>query len=264
MERYPVDPVRLDCRRTMGPVTIDGRLSEDAWKRAQWSEPFVDIVTGEAAWFVTRCAFLWDDEALYVGMHAEETDIRADLRERDSKVWFDNDLEIFIAGKDAYYEFEVNAFGTIYEVFWIWNEHVQPGGRYHGLPEFDPARHPLLMLDGVGGHVHPRGERHGFLDWDYPGLEHAVHLDGVVNSLQGMDRAWSLEVKLPWKGLQPLADGRSLPPLDGDIWRMDCSRFQKVTRDGTPLDPSAGWCLNRHGHYDSHIPEAFPYITFRR
>jgi hypothetical protein len=28
------------------------------------------------------------------------------------------------------------------------------------------------------------------------------------------------------------------------------------------LDPCAGWTWNRHGHYDSHIPEAFPYVTF--
>jgi hypothetical protein len=38
-----------------------------------------------------------------------------------------------------------------------------------------------MVLDGVGGHVHPRGERWGFLDWDFPGLRTAVHVDGVVS-----------------------------------------------------------------------------------
>ena len=28
------------------------------------------------------------------------------------------------------------------------------------------------------------------------------------------------------------------------------------------LDPSAGWTWNRHGHYDSHIPEVFPKVVF--
>jgi predicted metal-dependent HD superfamily phosphohydrolase len=49
------------------------------------------------------------------------------LTERDSKIWFDNDLEIFIAGKDAYYEFEINALGTIYEVMWIWKDMYRRG-----------------------------------------------------------------------------------------------------------------------------------------
>ena len=35
-----------------------------------------------------------------------------------------------------------------------------------------------------------------------------------------------------------------------------------VGRHGEELDPCAGWTWNRHGHYDSHIPEVFPYITF--
>ncbi len=49
---------------------------------------------------------------------------------------------------------------------------------------------------------------------------------------------------------------------DGDVWRIDCSRFEKIGRNGETLDPCAGWTWNRHGHYDSHIPEVFPYVTF--
>ena len=140
----------------------------------------------------------------------------ATLTERDSRIYEDNDLELFIAGQNAYYEFEINALNTIYEVFWIWKDTTLPG--------FDPARSRTMTLDGVGGHVHPRGERWGYLDWDYPGLRHAVHIDGV--------RGWTVELALPWRGLELLADGRSLPPRDGDVWRIDCSRFQQVDRAG--------------------------------
>ena len=55
---------------------------------------------------------------------------------------------------------------------------------------------------------------------------------------------------------------RALPPKDGDVWRIDCSRFEKIGKGGEALDPSVGWTWNRHGHYDSHIPEVFPYVTF--
>ena len=50
------------------------------------STPFVDIVTGEPAWFDTRVAMLWDDDYLYFGFTAEETDVWGTLTERDSKI----------------------------------------------------------------------------------------------------------------------------------------------------------------------------------
>lgn len=197
---------------------------------------------------------LWDDSYLYFGFTAEETDVWATLTERDSRIYEDNDLEVFIAGKDAYYEFEINALNTIYEVFWIWKDARVPG--------FDPETQRTMTLSGVGGHVHPRGERWGFLDWDFPGLVHAVHVGGVLNSRSGTDRGWTAELAFPWAGFKWLADGRALPPCEGDVWRIDCSRFQQVDRAGNPIPPGAGWTWNRHGHYDSHIPEVFPYIHF--
>jgi len=71
-----------------------------------------------------------------------------------------------------------------------------------------------------------------------------------------------VELAFPWQGMAPIADGRALPPKDGDVWRIDCSRFEKIGKGGEALDPSVGWTWNRHGHYDSHIPEVFPYVTF--
>ena len=41
--------------------------------------------------------------------------MRATLSERDSFIWNDNDVELFVAGDDCYYELEINAFGTVYE-----------------------------------------------------------------------------------------------------------------------------------------------------
>ena len=208
------------CYRAAGPMVVDGRLDEPSWRTAPQSSPFVDIVTGEPAWFDTRVAMLWDDECLYFGFTVEEPEVRGYLTERDSRIYEDNDVEVFIAGENAYYEFEINALNTIYEVFWIWKDALAPGSPYYGRPEFDPATQRTMVLDGVGGHVHPRGERWGFLDWDYPGR-------------------------------------------DGDVWRIDCSRFQQFDRAGRKLEPSAGWTWNRHGHYDSHIPETFTFVEFR-
>ncbi len=250
------------CYRVAGPIDVDGRLDEPSWQAAPRSQPFVDIVTGEPAWFDTRVALLWDADCLYFGFTAEETDVWATLTGRDSRIYEDNDVEVFIAGKDAYYEFEINALNTVYEVFWIWKDILKPGSPYFGVAEFDPKSHRVMTLSGVGGHVHPRGERWGFLDWDFPGLKHAVHVDGRLNSRSHTDKGWTVELAFPWKGLTWLADGRSLPPRDGDIWRIDCSRFQQFAKDGRRLERSPGWTWNRHGHYDSHIPETFTYVHF--
>jgi hypothetical protein len=243
---------RYTCYRTAGPLRIDGRLDAPSWSLAPQSEPFADMVTGEPAWFDTRVALLWDDECLYFGFTAEEPQVRAYLTERDSPIYEDNDLEVFIAGADAYYEFEINALNTIYEVFWIWKDALRPGSPYFGRPEFDPAVQRTMVLAGVGGHRHPRGERWGFLDWDFPGLRHALHAQ----------QGWTAELAFPWAGLRDLADGRALPPREGDVWRIDCSRFQAFDRAGNKLARSAGWTWNRHGHYDSHIPETFTFVEF--
>lgn len=259
---FLTDVARYTCYHTREAITIDGKLDEASWRSAPVSDPFVEIVTGAPAWFDTRVRMLWDDTYLYFGYTAEETDVWGTFTERDSKIWEENDLELFIAGKDSYYEFEISARNVIYEVFWIWKDAHHPGGRFWGRPEFDPATQRTLVLDGVGGHVHPRGERWGFLDWDCPGVKHAVHVDGTLNKRDDIDRGWSAEIAIPWRSLHGLADGRSLPPRDGDQWRIDCSRFQTVGQDGKPLDPGVGWSWNRHGHYDSHIPEVFPIITF--
>ena len=253
---------RYTCYRADEPISINGCLDAPSWQRAPKSNAFVDIVTGAPAWFDTRVALLWDDANLYFGFWAEETDVSGTLTERDSKIWEENDLEIFIAGENAYYEFEINCLNTVYEVFWIWQDILKPGSRYFSRPEFDPTTRKTMVLDGVGGHVHPRGVRWGFLACDFPGLQTAVQVEGVVNSRKGTDRGWTAQIALPWRGLELLADGRSLPPKQGDVWRIDCSRFEKIGRNREVLDPCAGWTWNRHGHYDSHIPEVFPYVTF--
>ena len=260
-EKVPVRPATYVSYRAQGPITIDGKLDELDWQHAPKSSPYVDIVTGKPAWYDTRASILWDDKYLYFGIRAEEPDVRATLTQHDSFIYNDNDLEIFIAGRDAYYEFEMNALNTVYDVFWIWQDMYFDGSPYK-VPEWDPKGRNVAVLDGVGGHVHPRGKRNGYIDYDFPGLLHAVHVDGTLNDSHDVDRGWTAEVAFPWEGLKWLADGRSLPPKDGDVWRIDCSRFEQVGKAGKKLDTAAGWTWNRHGFYDSHIPETFTFVRF--
>jgi hypothetical protein len=99
---YSQEDVRhYTCQRAAGPICIDGRLDEMSWKLATRSPRFVDLVDGRPGLLDTSAAVLWNDDYLYVGFWLEESDIRASLTERDSMICRDNDVEVFIAGKDA-------------------------------------------------------------------------------------------------------------------------------------------------------------------
>jgi hypothetical protein len=101
----------------------------------------------------------------------------------------------------------------------------------------------------------------GFWNWDMPGLQSAVHVDGTINNEEDKDKGWTVEIAIPWTSLKILADGdrRALPPLEGDVWRMDFSRFN--VKKGSAHD-SGGWAWSSHGVWDSHVPECFTYIEF--
>ncbi len=253
---------RYTARRATAPVVVDGRLDEADWKAAEKSPRFTDLGGGERTIHDTRAAGLWDDVNLYVGYWVEEPFVEGNLTERDSLIYTNNDVELFIAGRDAYYEFEINSLGTIYEVFFIWEEAYERAG-YAARPEFAHGKEGVGPLNGVGVKNHPRGPRTGHWNWDLPGLRSAVHVDGTVNNNADRDRGWTVELAVPWTGLTQLArqEGRALPPKDGDVWRMDFSRFNQY-KEAPPSQDPGGWAWSPHGAWDSHIPELFPHIRF--
>lgn len=255
--------VELVARRAAQPPDIDGRPGEAAWDRAAWSAGFGDLVHGGAPWLATAAALLWDDQALYLAVRCVEPDVNATLANRDDPLYRENDVEFFVAGADAYWEVEANARGAVYDVFWVWTDRLGPGRRY-GPPDWDPAGRRVMRLSGIGDHVHPRGERVGFIDADLPGLAVAAAVDGTLNDPGDRDRGWSLELAIPWAGLAPLADGRALPPRPGDAWAANLFRFEFKDAAGRPLPllRPAAWALSPHGAFDAHMPERFARLRF--
>lgn len=241
------------------PIRIDGKLEEPGWKVAPTSPRFVDILNGQPVIHDTRAAVLWDNQYLYVSYRVEEPFVHARFTNHNDFIYQDNDVELFIAGPDAYYEFEINAFNTCYEVFFAWDDTFAKAGLAKH-PEFLGAK--LVPFNGVGFSNHPRGRRTGNFNHTFPGMKTAVHVDGTVNNDTDRDRGWTVELAFPWSNMKWLAtDGRSLPPKDGDVWRMDFSRFNTY-KESPPAKDSGGWFWTRHGVWDSHIPECFVYVTF--
>jgi hypothetical protein len=257
------------CHRTTHRLGLDGRLAGSAWAAAPRSPRFVDMVTGEPGYFDTRAAALWDDEHLHIGFWIEEPFPEARVTARDGIVFAENDVEVFIDGGDCYYELEINAANTVYEVFFIWQDAYTRGSRFD-VPEFDLVERRALSFGGNDDRqtgsfwrgTHPRGPRWAFRDWDLPGLHTAVQVAGTLNDRHVVSKGWTAHLALPWSGLTWLADGRALPPRDGDVWRMFFGRFEKLMSGGLEVQPHPAWCWNAHGVLDTHLPERFTYVHF--
>ena len=253
---------RYRARRATSPPTIDGRLDDEAWAACEKTTPFVDLISGKSTMHETRAAITWDEKYLYIGFWVDEPNVDAKYLERDDPIYYDNDVEVFIAGKDAYYEFEINAHETVYEGFFVWEE-AYLRGAYDQDPQLKQDAPKKQMFNGVGFKNHPRGKRIAFLGYDFPNFKAAVHVDGTLNDDSDIDQGWTVELAFPWAEMKWLAhgDGRSLPPKPGDEWGIDLFRFNKY-KAPKPAKDSGGWAWGKHGVWDSHIPEIFPIVTF--
>jgi hypothetical protein len=220
-------------------VTVDGRLDEAAWRGAAWTADFVDIEGDLRARppLRTRAKMLWDDDYFYVAAEMEEPQLWATLTAHDSVVFQDHDFEVFIdpnGDSHEYYEFEINALGTGWDLFLPWP--YKDGGKA----------------------IH---------NWEIPGLKTAVQLDGTLNDPRDTDRGWTVELAFPWAVLREAAR-RDAPPADGDQWRVNFSRVEwTLTTAGgryakVPGTKENNWVWSPQGVVNMHRPESWGYVQF--
>ena len=256
----------ITCFRATSPIKVDGDLGKPAWRDAPRSPRFVDMVSGEPALYDTRVACQWDAERFYVAYWIEEPQVKATLTERDSFIWNDNDVELFVAGDDCYYELEINAFGTVYEAFFVCQDALRRGSRFDraGL---DPMSRNVDLLGGFQDASrygkHPRGRRFAFLDFD---LARARDRRARRRDDQRPDHDRSRLDASRWRcrgrASRSCSTAARCRPKEGETLRCDFSRFEALRVHGKPLPQNPGWSLNPHGVYDSHIPESFSVVHF--
>lgn len=240
--RIVYEPRRYACPRVAAPIEITGRMDDPQWEAVPWTEDFVDIEGHKKPppRFRTRAKMCWDDRYFYVGAYLEDPHVFGTLTEKNAIIFNDPDFEVFIdpdGDNHHYYELEINALGTIWEL-------------YLERPYRD------------GGPIH-RGH-------NIEGLVTALHIDGTLNDPSDIDRGWSVEIAIPWKGLAPFAKGTACPPAPGDAWRINFSRvhwlldvleggYRKVPREAHPED---NWVWTPQDAIDMHRPEKWGYVTF--
>jgi hypothetical protein len=228
-----------DCPRATGPVVIDGRIDDAAWKTAPWTGYFVDIEGDRRPRprFRTRAKMLWDENFFYIAAEIEEPHVWGTLTRHDSIIFRDNDFEVFIDPNGdtlEYYEFEINALNTSWDLF---------------LDK--PYRH--------GGKARN--------DWEIPGLRTAVYVQGTLNDPSDRDIGWTVEIAFPWKALGEFAH-KPAPPNPLDEWRINFSRveWQHEIVDGkyrkVPNTREDNWVWSPQGEINMHIPERWGRVRF--
>lgn len=234
-----IRPLGYVCHRAAGPLTIDGRLTDEEWSNAPWTADFQDIegAVKPRPRFRTRAKMLWDDHFFYIAAELEEPHIWGTLTEHDSVIFHDNDFEVFIdpeGDTHDYFEFEMNALNTTWDL--LLKKRYIDGG-------------PALN------------------EWEIPGLQSAVHIEGTLNDPRDVDRRWTLEIAFPWKSLAPIgAQGKA--PREGEQWRVNFSRvqWQIDISDGryskVPGTREDNWVWSPQGIVDMHRPEKWGYVQF--
>lgn len=224
---------------------MDGKLDEKDWQEAAWSDMFVDI-EGDAKpspLYDSKLKMLWDDENLYIGIWMEEPDLWATYTKRESVIFHQNDIEVFIdpdGDTHHYYELEINALGTEWDLMMT-----------------KPYRNGGAPING----------------WNINGFKKGLDLQGTVNDPTDRDTAWTVEMAIPWKALSQRGPAYA-PPKDGQQWRINFSRvqWQLETKNGQyvkKINPETGkhfpeynWVWSPQGAINMHIPENWGYLQF--
>jgi Carbohydrate family 9 binding domain-like len=227
------------CLRTAKHPNIDGKLDDDCWALAPWSGDFVDIEGDRKPKPAhrTRMKMLWDDDGLYVAAELTEPHVWATITKRDAVIFHDNDFEVFFAPDDdthLYAEVELNAFNTLWDLLLT-------------KPYYD------------GGQA--------IQDWNIPGFQSAVQVQGTLNNPSDTDTGWTVEIFWPWPNLKEL-NTHLVPPKLGSIYRMNMSRVNWDTNivDGKYVKKSTkdehNWVWAPTGVIDIHRPHRWGYVLF--
>jgi hypothetical protein len=229
------------CKAAAEPITVDGQLSEDAWRSAAWTRDFQDIEgpSKPAPRFRTRAKMLWDRDYFYIGAELQEPHIWGVITNHDAVIFQDPDFEVFIdpdGDRHNYYEFEMNALNTGWDLL-LKKPYIDGG--------------PALNA------------------WEIPDLKTAVHIRGTLNNPSDTDESWSVEIAIPWKVLAEFSKQKA-PPAEGDIWRVNFSRVEwQIEMGDGKYQKVAGkkednWVWSPMGIIDMHRPENWGFVKFIR
>jgi len=189
--------------RASTPITIDGRLDEVSWQKAEArSLDYFYKVEKPTDQQNTIFRMLWDEENLYAHFTCEDQYITARETKRDGQPYLDDCAELFlIPAPDSlkmHYGFEVNLF---------------------------KASNDFIHLTEIY-----QGQRGAVYAFD-PEYEVEVTVDGSINDHSDLDRGWTMEFAIPWrlfKGMDKFS-----PVVVGNQWAFLALRQERNDLEGS-------------------------------
>jgi len=223
------------CVRAAGAITIDGKLDEPAWAKAQTIENFMvpprfdwikfEMMKAYRAHSRTFAKLLWDDKYLYFGAELEDRDIYCVTPAGHNHPFSTDDIiELFLKPSD--------------ELPYYWELHVVPSG---GTRSYFYARR------GAGGDARWMVKN--------PGMEARVALVGTLNNWEDRDSKWIVEMRIAWSAFTRTGG----KPKMGDLWRFLVSRYDYSVylEEGVELSAAAPLPIQSY-----HLYEYYPYMVF--
>ena len=249
---------------------INGDLSKDVWRAADWSDPFGDIQgkdspSSQPQPALTQFKALYDDSYLYIGaiLHPSP-DVPATqahfVHRNDPIFQKDSDFEVFIdvtGCNHQYKELELNAINTIWNL--LLDKPYRDGGVEHS------------------GRIAQPGDP---LYYDVKFQKTAVRvLQGTLNDPKHGQALWSVEMALAYKDLFVTLSSSSSDdstacskpsflspsPQPGDFWRINFSRVEEQGKINWTWQPQVVWDPEAgkfRGVIDMHAPDAYGYFYF--
>ena len=201
--------VSYEVHFTEEEMTLDGRADEQSWSLAPTIEltdrayPSLEPISPAS----TRVRALWNEQGFLVLYQCQDQNILATVTKRDSSVYKDDDVELFLdpdMDGTHYVQLAINALNTQMDVL---------------KTEID--------------------NKPSFPNWD-SGTESAVVVAGSLEDGADRDESWTVELFFPWSsmGQEALELSRfykvqerdvlgdlSVPPKVGDRWKANFNRF---------------------------------------
>ena len=222
-KKKPIKKVYF-CHKIKNKITIDGRLDEEGWKKADVIDTFYILRKSPKAKIrealsKTSARLLWDNEFLYIGIEAQDKDIWSTIKEHDGNLWTEDVLETFFKpdkNKYIYYEFEFSPRNVVLDLLW-------------------PRRRARSLQFAKGFESN---------------LKSAVKVYGTLKNWKDKDKKWVLEVAIPFSCFKDA----SLPPKVGSEWKFAVCRYDYSVYlpGGRELSTSVPFSAHSFHHYEDY------------
>jgi hypothetical protein len=221
------------AQRRIDTIVVDGNLNEASWHGAVETSPLTYWNGAPVpASLRTTAKIVWDDAYLYIAFIATDPDVYSTYTARDSRLWEQDNFEVFITipGTTGYVEVEGSPIGTIWDGSFT-NVFRGPGGSY-----------------------------------TIAGLQLAARVNGTLNNASAQDIGFTGEMRLPFADIYRGTPGGH--PTNGTQLRLNLNRINwntPATQGGSGAagtDTYHTWSPLPGSAPSFHQPDKFGTVTF--